>query len=118
MDLTHVKTPTGKTFADFSVPPELLKKDPELVRLILESNAMSDAERQYWFNLTLVMQKEQVIKLKNILLQEKSIPVPAKPVTAKEAQEQADKRLAAQEKLREAEKKQESDASLDMDAWG
>ncbi len=71
MNLQDIKTKTGKTLKDFSVPEKLIKKDSPLVQLILESESMDDGERQYWFNLSEVMNSEQVEKLRDILVREK-----------------------------------------------
>jgi hypothetical protein len=109
MNLQDIKTKTGKTLADFSVPEKLLKEDPQLVELIIKSESMDDGERQYWFNLSEVMNKEQVEKLRDILVREKQ---KLAEIDAKYAQpEKADPALAmqrAQEKgARRAEQRQE-----------
>ena len=70
-DLTTVKTKSGKAITDFQVPEDLINNDPELVALVMGSESMDDAERQYWFNLWLVMNAEQVEKLRDILTREK-----------------------------------------------
>ena len=70
-DLTALKTKSGKTIEDFQIPEDLKTKDPELIELIMGSESMDDAERQYWFNLWLVMNEEQVEKLRDILTREK-----------------------------------------------
>jgi len=70
MDLTHVKTPTGKTVADFDIPIKLKEGYPKIVQLILETTAMNDAERKYWFKLSRVMKDAQLSKLKDILEQD------------------------------------------------
>ena len=70
MDLTQIKTPTGKTIQDFTIPEDFLK-DTQLVQLVLESESMNDEERQYWFNLYEVMNEEQIEKLRDILTREK-----------------------------------------------
>ncbi len=71
VDLTQVKTKSGKGVQDFQIPDGLLEKDPELVVLIMGSESMDDSERQYWFNLWLVMKDEQIEKLRDILTREK-----------------------------------------------
>ena len=70
MSLPHLKTPSGKTIQDFTIPEEFLK-DTQLVQLIMESESMNDDERQYWFNLFDVMSPEQVQKLRDILTRER-----------------------------------------------
>ncbi len=71
MNLQDIKTKTGKTMKDFSIPENLIKNDASLVELILQSESMDDGERQYWFNLSEVMNTEQVEKLRDILVREK-----------------------------------------------
>jgi len=70
MDLTTIKTKTGKTIADFKVPEKFLA-DTELITLVMQSESMDDGERQYWFNLYDVMSEEQIDKLRDILVREK-----------------------------------------------
>jgi hypothetical protein len=71
MNLQDIKTKTGKTLKDFTVPEKILKEDAELVELILRSESMDDGERQYWFNLSEVMNSDQVEKLRDILVRER-----------------------------------------------
>ncbi|MCF7830539.1 hypothetical protein K9M41_00875 [Candidatus Gracilibacteria bacterium] len=71
MDIQAIKTKSGKTIKDFTVPEKLVTGDPELVMLIMQSESMDDGEKQYWFNLTEAMSKEQVEKLRDILVREK-----------------------------------------------
>ena len=71
-DLNAIRTPkTGKMLKDFEVPEKFLNQYPELVAMILRSESMNDSERQYWFNLTEVMNTEQVEKLRGILTRER-----------------------------------------------
>jgi hypothetical protein len=71
-DLNAIRTPkTGKMLKDFEVPEKFLNQYPELVAMILRSESMNDGERQYWFNLTEVMNTEQVEKLRGILTRER-----------------------------------------------
>ena len=113
MNFTKIKTITGKTIQDFKIPDALLKKDPELVSLIIQSESMNDDERQYWFNLWEVMNHEQREKLKDILIRErkklaeidkkykKTKEDPA--VIMKRAQEEAIKRAQKQKELKKRE---------------
>ena len=71
IDLTQLKTPSGKSVSDFEVPKKLLEKDQSLTELIMRSESMNDSERQYWFSLTEVMTPEQVEKLRDILTRER-----------------------------------------------
>jgi len=53
------------------IPEKFVQSDPELVELILISESMNDGEKQYWFNLTEVMNEEQTEKLRDILTRER-----------------------------------------------
>ncbi len=72
MDLQNIKTKSGKTIKDFVIPEELIENDTALVELIMRSESMNDEERQYWFNLTAVMDEEQIEKLRDILTRERA----------------------------------------------
>lgn len=114
MDLTQIKTPTGKSITDFRVPEKLKQNDPDLVDLIMKSESMKDEERQYWFNLYEVMNAQQITKLRDILTRErqKLAEIDAKygkkpkidPVeAAKKAEEMAQKRAAEQAAIKQRE---------------
>lgn len=60
----------GKT-RDFTVKIEITQKYPELMQLILNTESMTDEEREYWFQILPVMNDEQVQRLFNILDNEK-----------------------------------------------
>lgn len=119
MDITQIKTPTGKTITDFRIPAKLLENDAELVDYIMKSESMKDEERQYWFNLYEVMNEQQVEKLRDILKREreKLAEIDAKygkkpeidPVeAAKKAEELAQKRAQEQAILKQREAKQQA----------
>jgi len=55
----------------FVIPDEANKKFPDLVKLIKETESMTDAERNYWFQILPIMTEEQVSKLRAILIKEK-----------------------------------------------
>lgn len=55
----------------FVIPDEVTKKFPDLVKLIRETESMTDAERNYWFQILPIMTEEQVGKLRVILMKEK-----------------------------------------------
>lgn len=114
MDLTQIKTPTGKAITDFRIPEKLMQNDPALVDLVMKSESMKDEERQYWFNLYEVMNTQQVEKLRDILTRERAklAEIDAKygkkpqidPVqAAKKAEEMAKKRAAEQAALKQRE---------------
>ncbi len=126
MDLTQIKTSSGKTLADFHVSQNLLANDGELVELILRSDSMNDGERQYWFNLTEVMNGEQVEKLRGILMREKKklAEIEEKygsknvdPVEAKKrALESAKNRVEKQQTLRQKEAAHNEKEETEQDA--
>lgn len=120
-DLTTIRTPkTGKMLKDFEVPEKFLNQYPELVAMILRSESMNDAERQYWFNLTEVMNTEQVEKLRGILTREReklaeieakygpSQPTLTDAEIAERNQEIQQKRAQQQAELRQREKAAEA----------
>ncbi|MBT3349405.1 hypothetical protein HN954_00795 [bacterium] len=71
IDLNALRTPTGKTIQDFEIPENILTSDPKIVELVIRSESMNDGERQYWFNLTKVMNETQLEKLRGILTRER-----------------------------------------------
>ncbi|MCB9809861.1 hypothetical protein H6771_02730 [Candidatus Peribacteria bacterium] len=117
-DLASLRTPSGKSTADFSIDPQLLESNPRLVQLIIRSRAMNDAERQYWFNLIRVMKQEQVAKLQQILEQEKQGETQAAvgEISTEEALRMAEERQSVQQKIREAEEAKQSGDIIDLDS--
>ena len=115
IDLDALQTPTDKNLSDFNVPEALKGSDKPLIDLIMRSESMKDSERQYWFNLTEVMNPEQVEKLRDILTRErqKLADIEAKytkpkidpEVAAQQAAEMAQKRAARQAELKAKEAK-------------
>jgi len=109
IDLEALKTKSGKTIHDFEVSDKLKATDKPLIDLIMRSESMNDDEKQYWFNLTVVMNTEQIEKLRDILVRErkKLAEIEAKyakpkvdPIeAAKRAKELATKRAAEQKAL-------------------
>ena len=55
----------------FDIPDFVHANFPELIPMILQSESMSDEERQYWFAILPVMTEDQVQKLREILENEK-----------------------------------------------
>jgi len=55
----------------YSVPDAVLKKFPDLIALILQTESMDDAEREYWYQILPVMTDDQINKLRNIIVNEK-----------------------------------------------
>ena len=123
-DIQNVKTKSGKTIANFIVPPRLMEKDQELIMLIMRSEAMNDEEKQYWFNLTEVMNEDQMAKLYDILRRERkkleeidgksTSKPPVDPVEAKKrADEQAQKRKEEADAVKKKEQASESQENED-----
>lgn len=59
-------------FNKFDIPETVRSQYPDLIPLILETESMNDEERQYWFQILPIMTDEQVGKLREILINEKS----------------------------------------------
>ena len=55
---------------DYKIPDAVQKKYPDLVKLIISTESMTEEERTYWFQILPIMTKQQVEKLRKILLQE------------------------------------------------
>ncbi len=139
VDVNALKTPTGKTIMDFEIPKTLFEQDQQLIDLVMRSESMKDSERQYWFNLTEVMNMEQLEKLRGILVRERQKLAeieakygnePQKPqlspeeiqkrneeMARKRAEEKA--RLEAEEKAHEAQESKQEEELIDEfeSAW-
>lgn len=57
---------------DYYVPSDMIRYEPYLVKLVLESRAMTSVDRQSWFDTYSKMSYEQIEKLYDILLREKA----------------------------------------------
>ena len=57
--------------AGLTVPDDIQKKFPDLLKLIKGSESMNDEERQYWINILPIMTPEQIQNLHDILDNEK-----------------------------------------------
>lgn len=55
----------------FHIPTAVKEDYPGLIPLILKTESMDDEEREYWFQILPIMTDEQVLKLKEILVNEK-----------------------------------------------
>jgi hypothetical protein len=55
----------------YSIPKFVKENYGDLVELIKSTESMDDQEREYWFQILPIMNKEQIDKLKNILNTEK-----------------------------------------------
>ncbi len=73
-DLIKIKLPKElrQIAVNFTISDEFLTTMPDIIILVLNSKSMdSTEEKQSWFNLLPVMNKEQIDKLKDILTREK-----------------------------------------------
>lgn len=59
-------------FGKFEISETVRKQYPDLIPLILQTESMSDDERQYWFQILPIMTDDQVTKLREILSNEKN----------------------------------------------
>lgn len=57
--------------AKYIVPPLVREKFSDLVKLIYETESMDLEEREYWLQIMPIMSEEQVVKLRDILVNEK-----------------------------------------------
>ncbi len=73
-DLIKVKLPQElrQLAVNFTIPDEFLTTMSDIIILVLNSKSMdSTEEKQSWFNLLPMMNKEQIDKLRDILTREK-----------------------------------------------
>lgn len=74
MDLIKTKLPQElrEKAKNFTIPDEFLTTMSDLIILVLNSKSMDNPEeKQSWFNLLPMMNKEQIDKLRDILVREK-----------------------------------------------
>lgn len=57
--------------SQFEIPQTVRDRFPHLIPLILQTESMTNDERQYWFQILPIMTDEQVKKLEEILVNEK-----------------------------------------------
>lgn len=62
---------SGQGAAKKRLPAAIQKKYPDLEQLIVETESMTDEEREYWFQILPIMTDEQIKKLRGILVHEK-----------------------------------------------
>jgi hypothetical protein len=55
----------------YIVPQLVREKFPDLVKLIYETESMNEEEREYWLQIMPIMSEEQLVKFRNILVNEK-----------------------------------------------
>mgnify|MGYP001566306534 CR=1 FL=1 len=58
--------------AKYIVPALVREKFPDLVKLIYETESMNQEEREYWLQIMPIMSEEQIVKFRDILVNEKS----------------------------------------------
>jgi len=56
----------------YIVPKLVREKFPDLVKLIYETESMNAEEREYWMQIMPIMTSEQIVKFRDILVNEKS----------------------------------------------
>lgn len=87
----------------FDIPQFVKDHYPDLIPLIIETESMNDEERQYWFSILPVMTDDQIVKLREILLNEKQQLEKLDENYAKELKRINDEQII---KLRETEAKE------------
>ncbi len=56
----------------FIVPQLIREKFPDLVKLIFETESMNEEEREYWLQIMPIMTEDQIVKFREILVNEKN----------------------------------------------
>ena len=57
--------------ATYIVPALVREKFPDLIKLIYETESMNQEEREYWLQIMPIMSEEQIVKFRDILVNEK-----------------------------------------------
>jgi len=57
--------------AKYIVPPLVREKFPDLIKLIYETESMNEEEREYWLQIMPIMSEDQIVKFREILVNEK-----------------------------------------------
>ena len=55
----------------YIIPPLIRDNFPDMVKLLFEAESMDNEEREYWLQIMAVMTEPQVVKLRDILVNEK-----------------------------------------------
>lgn len=66
-----VQNVTQDQLNKFEIPETVKNQYPDLIPLIIKTESMNDDERQYWFQIIPIMNEEQIVKLREILQNEK-----------------------------------------------
>ena len=64
----YMKEAEGK----YIIPGLVREKFPDLVKLIYETESMNSEEREYWMQIMPIMTEEQIVKFREILVNEKN----------------------------------------------
>ncbi len=56
---------------NYIIPDLVRSKFPDLVKLIFETESMNEEEREYWLQILAIMSEEQIVKFREILVNEK-----------------------------------------------
>jgi hypothetical protein len=56
----------------YIIPPLIREKFADIVKLLFEAESMDNEEREYWLQIMAVMTEDQVVKLRDILVNEKT----------------------------------------------
>ena len=57
--------------AKYIIPKIVREKFPDLVKLIYETESMNQEEREYWMQIMPIMTEDQIVKFREILVNEK-----------------------------------------------
>ena len=57
--------------AKYIIPALVREKFPDLVKLIYETESMNQEEREYWLQIMPIMSEEQIVKFREILVNER-----------------------------------------------
>lgn len=55
----------------YTIPESVKSQFPDLVALLVKTESMNDEERDYWFQVLPIMNEDQIIKLRTILVNER-----------------------------------------------
>lgn len=57
--------------AKYIIPALVREKFPDLIKLIYETESMNEEEREYWLQIMPIMSEDQIVKFRDILVNEK-----------------------------------------------
>lgn len=90
----------------FDIPETIKKLYPDIIQLILQTESMTDDERQYWFQIMPIMSEDQIKKLREILANEKQQLEQIDKQYTKEVKRINDKHAVEWKAMKEKEKRQ------------